>query len=99
MVPAALGYAGATLVVKGGARVRAELGAPAILAGIASFTAYALVLAALARASAASVAAVRETSVVMATVFAAVVLHERVSRSRLAGSVIVVCGIALLALR
>ena len=74
-------------------------GVPAVLAGIASFTAYALVLAALARASAASVAAVRETSVVMATVFAAVVLHERVSRSRLAGSVIVVGGIALLALR
>ena len=99
MVPAALGYAGATLVVKGGARVRAEFGTSAVVAGIASFTAYALVLAALARASAASVAAVRETSVVMATVFAAVVLHERVSRSRLAGSVIVVGGIALLALR
>ena len=99
MLPAALGYAGAIIVVKGGARVRAELGAPAVLAGIASFTAYALVLAALARASAASVAAVRETSVVMATVFAAVVLHERVSRSRIAGSVIVVGGIALLALR
>jgi drug/metabolite transporter (DMT)-like permease len=99
MVPAALGYAGAILVVKGGTRIRAELGASAVLAGIASFAAYALVLAALARASAASVAAVRETSVVMATVFAAAVLHERVSRSRLAGSVIVVGGIALLALR
>jgi drug/metabolite transporter (DMT)-like permease len=99
MVPAALGYAGATLVVKGGARVRAEIGVSAVVAGVASFTAYALVLAALARASAASVAAVRETSVVMATVFAAVVLHEQVSRARLAGSVIVVGGIALLALR
>jgi drug/metabolite transporter (DMT)-like permease len=99
MIPAALGYAGATLAVKGRARVRSELGVPAVLAGIASFAAYALVLAALARASAASVAAVRETSVVMATVFAAVVLHERVSRARIAGSVIVVCGIALLALR
>jgi drug/metabolite transporter (DMT)-like permease len=99
MIPAALGYAAATIAVKGQARVRAELGASAVIAGITSFTAYALVLAALARASAASVAAVRETSVVMATVFAAVVLHERVSRSRLAGSVLVVCGIALLALR
>ncbi len=99
MIPAALGYAGATLVVKGRAQVRAELGAPAVLAGLASFAAYALVLAALERASAASVAAVRETSVVIATVFAAVVLHEQVSRWRLAGSVIVVAGIALLALR
>jgi drug/metabolite transporter (DMT)-like permease len=99
MIPAALGYAGTTLVVKGHARVSAELRGTAVLAGIASFAAYALVLAALERASAASVAAVRETSVVMATGFAAVVLHERVTRSRLLGSAIVVCGIGLLALR
>ena len=99
MIPAAAGYAVATVAVKGRARVRAELGAPAVLAGIASFAAYALVLAALERASAASVAAVRETSVVMATAFAAVVLHEHVSRARIAGSLIVVAGIALLALR
>ena len=99
MIPAALGYAAAALAVKGRARVRSELGVSAVLAGLASFAAYALVLAALERASAASVAAVRETSVVMATVFAAVVLHERVSRARLAGSVLVVAGIALLALR
>ncbi len=99
MIPAALGYAGATLAAKGRARVRAELGASAVAAGLLSFAAYALVLAALERASAASVAAVRETSVVMATAFAAVVLHERVSRSRFAGSVLVGCGIALLALR
>ena len=90
---------GGDLAVKGRVRVRAELGASAVLAGILSFAAYALVLAALERASAASVAAVRETSVVMATAFAAVLLHERVSRSRLAGSALVVCGIALLALR
>jgi len=99
MIPAAIGYAGATLAVKGRVRVRAELGAAAVLAGILSFVAYALVLAALERASAASVAAVRETSVVMATAFAAILLHEPVSRSRLAGSALVVCGIALLALR
>lgn len=99
MIPAAIGYAGAILALKGCVRVRAELGASAVLAGVLSFAAYALVLAALERASAASVAAVRETSVVMATAFAAVLLHERVSRSRFAGSVLVVCGIALLALR
>jgi drug/metabolite transporter (DMT)-like permease len=99
MIPAALGYAGATLAVKGRARVQAELGASAVLAGLASFAAYALILAALARASAASVAAVRETSVVMATAFAAFVLHERVSGARLVGSLLVVTGIALLGLR
>ena len=44
-------------------------------------------------------AAVRETSVVMATGFAALVLHEQVSRWRVTGSVLVVAGIALLALR
>jgi drug/metabolite transporter (DMT)-like permease len=41
---------------------------------------------------------VRETSVVIATVLAALVLRERVTRVRLAGSVVVVAGIALLAL-
>ena len=62
-----------------------------------SFVAYVLVLKALERAPAASVAAVRETSVVIATALAALVLRERVSRGRLAGSVLVVGGIALLA--
>ena len=99
LIPAALGYAGATIAVKGRARVQAELGASAVLAGLLSFAAYALVLAALERASAASVAAVRETSVVIATVFAAVALHERVSRVRIAGSVLVASGIALLGFR
>jgi len=99
MIPAALGYAGATVAVRGRSQVRAELGVAAVLAGCASFAAYALVLAALQRASAASVAAVRETSVVIATVLAAVALREAVSRWRVAGSVLVVAGIALIALR
>ena len=64
MVPAALAYACAAARFKGRAAVRAELGPASLLAGCASFAAYALVLAALERASAASVAAVRETSVV-----------------------------------
>jgi drug/metabolite transporter (DMT)-like permease len=99
MIPAALGYAAAVLAIKGRGPVRAEVRPSAIAAGIASFAAYALVLAALERASAASVAAVRETSVVMATVFAALVLREQVSRWRIAGSVLVVAGIALLGFR
>jgi drug/metabolite transporter (DMT)-like permease len=63
-----------------------------------SFAAYALVLAALQRAPAASVAAVRETSVVIVAVLAARTLGERVSRARLAGAALVVIGIALLVL-
>jgi drug/metabolite transporter (DMT)-like permease len=77
--------------------LRPALGPPAFVAGIATFVAYAFVLAALERASAASVAAVRETSVVVASFLAVVVLKERFVASRLAGAVVVVCGIALLA--
>ena len=39
----------------------------------------------------------RETSVVVATGLAAIVLKEKVSALRLAGAVLVVCGVALLA--
>lgn len=98
MVPATVGYAGAVLAAKGRARLRAEVSAAAIAAGLASFGAYALVLAALARASAASVAAVRETSIVIATAVAAPLLRERVGPSRLVGAVLVAGGIALLGL-
>jgi drug/metabolite transporter (DMT)-like permease len=99
MIPAAAGYAIAVVVAKGSRAVRTELGLSSVVAGLLSFAAYALVLAALERASAASVAAVRETSVVIATVFAALVLREEVSRWRVLGSAVVVCGIGLLALR
>jgi drug/metabolite transporter (DMT)-like permease len=90
-------YGSAVARVKGRAAVRASVGPAAIVAGISTFVAYALVLAALHRASAASVAAVRETSVVIATAFAAVVLKERVGPLRLAGAVLVVAGVAVLA--
>ena len=62
------------------------------------FLAYALVLAALRLAPAASVAAVRETSVVMATIMAAVVLREPVSPGRATGAVLVAAGVVALAL-
>jgi drug/metabolite transporter (DMT)-like permease len=90
-------YAAAVARVKGVGAVRAAVGPSSILAGICTFGAYALVLAALQRAPAASVAAVRETSVVIAALLAAAVLKERVPPSRLAGAVVVVAGIALLA--
>ena len=72
---------------------------PSTFAGAAvAFGAYGLALAALRLASAASVAAVRETSVVIAVVLAAPVLRERVGPARMAGAVFVVAGVALLSL-
>jgi uncharacterized membrane protein len=62
------------------------------------FGAYGLVLAALRLAPAAPVAAVRETSVVMATGLAALYLHERVTRERAIGAVLVCGGVVALAL-
>ncbi len=76
-------------------RLRDSFGGLTILGGVASILAYGLVLVALTTAPAASVAAVREVSVVIATVFGAVVLKERVGISRLAGSVVVALGVAL----
>jgi drug/metabolite transporter (DMT)-like permease len=79
------------------ASVRAELGPASMAAAVASFGAYALVLAALERAPAASVAAVRETSVLFAVLLGAVVLRERVTRVRLLGAALIVGGVALVA--
>ena len=79
-------------------RLRAAAGWEPFAIGAGLSVAYLLVLLALRVASAPAVSAVRETSVVMATALAAVFLHERVSRGRLAGSVLVAAGVALLAL-
>ncbi len=97
MAGPAIVYSGAVIRVKGAAAVRAAAGPATVVAGVATFVAYALVLAALQRASAASVAAVRETSVVVATALAAFVLKERVGPGRVAGAALVVAGVALLA--
>jgi drug/metabolite transporter (DMT)-like permease len=97
MIPPMLAFLALTLWRRGQGPVRAAIGAPAIAAGLATFGAYTLVLAALARAPAAPVAAVRETSVVIATALAVPILHERVGPARLAGAVLVVLGVALLA--
>lgn len=98
MVGPSIGYAAAVVSWKGLPAVRSELNTASIVAGLATFTGYALVLAALERAAAAPVAAVRETSVVLATAGAALVLGERVGALRLAGAVLVAGGVALLAL-
>jgi drug/metabolite transporter (DMT)-like permease len=78
-------------------RARAALSLPTVAIGAASASAYLLVLLALRLASAPAVAAVRESSVVIATAAAAVFLHERVGPTRLAGAVLVAGGVALLA--
>jgi drug/metabolite transporter (DMT)-like permease len=98
MLGPAIIYAGAVTRIKGVGAVRRAIGPASILAGICTFGAYALVLAALQRASAASVAAVRETSVVIAALLAVFVLKEKVTASRLGGAVLVAGGVALLAL-
>ncbi len=98
MIAPAILYATWVARMRGGTvALRSELNRSSVVAGIATFTAYALVLAALERASAASVAAVRETSVVIATLLAAVVLKEHVTPVRLTGAILVACGVAVLA--
>lgn len=96
MTPAALAYAGAILWLRGVAAFRAELNLSTLAAGVASLSSYALALAALQLAAAAPVAAVRETSVVIAAVLAWAVLKEPVGAARLGGAVLVAGGIALL---
>jgi drug/metabolite transporter (DMT)-like permease len=99
MVPAAVGYLAFTVARPSGrARVRGAVRPAPVSAGVISFAAYALVLAALSRAPAAPVAAVRETSVVIVAVLAAPFLGERVGPMRIAGAVVVLLGVALLAL-
>ena len=97
MLAPALVYAGAVARFKGGQTIRAAVGPATVSAGVATFAAYAFVLAALSRAPAASVAAVRETSVVIAAVLSAIVLKEKTGPVRIAGAVLVVAGVALVA--
>ncbi len=96
MILPTVGFLALTLRRRGPQAIRDAVGIASVAAGLATFGAYVLVLAALSRAPAASVAAVRETSVVIATALAAPVLHERVGAARLAGAVLVVVGVALL---
>jgi drug/metabolite transporter (DMT)-like permease len=70
----------------------------ALLVGLGVFAAYGLVLAALARAPAAPVAAVRESSILIAAAFAAATSSERVPLRRWAGAAAVAAGVAAIAL-
>jgi drug/metabolite transporter (DMT)-like permease len=78
-------------------RTRPELGVRSALTAAATFGAFLMVLAAFRLAPVAPVAAVRESSVVIAALLAAVLLHERVDRWRLGGAVAVAAGVALIA--
>jgi drug/metabolite transporter (DMT)-like permease len=91
-------YAAAVLATRGADALRGAAGPRTALAGVAMFAAYATVLAALEIAEAAPVAALRETSVVMATAAAAITAREHVPPRRLAGAAIVVAGVAAIAL-
>ncbi len=79
--------------------LRPAVNAQTLVAGVASYGAYGLFLLALERAAdAAPVAAVRETSVLIAALLAALLLKERLTLAGLAGAALVTAGIALLAL-
>lgn len=98
LLPAGLIYLAFVLRTRGAGAVRAAIGRNSIAAGIGALGSYALVVAALQYGSAAPVAAVRETSVVIAVALAALVLGERVGRARWAGAVVVAAGTGLVAL-
>ena len=94
----ALGYLPLIAHLRGTAALRAALRPETVVAAVLFFGAYLLVLAALRLAEPGPVAAVRETSVVIATALGALVLREHVTRARWAGAVVVVTGIAVIAL-
>ena len=89
----------ALVVFRGGvSRLRAAFDWRSALGGVFSIAAYALVLIALTTAPAASVTAVRESSVVIAAFLGAVVLKEKGGWERVTGSIIVLVGIAFVVL-
>lgn len=97
LAPAALLYTAWTASRTGTAALLAEVRPRSLGAGAGMFAAYALVLAALDQAPAAAVAAVRESSIVIAAVLAAVVLREPLRARGLAGAAIVAAGVAVAA--
>lgn len=98
LAPSAVLTVAATAKERGGHAVRAAFTPRTAIAGLATFGAYGLVLAALQRAPAAPVAAVRETSIVLAVAAGALFLHEPVSATRWLGALAVTGGVALVAL-
>lgn len=95
--PAAV-YAVAVWRVKGWQTLRGETTFSLTAISVVLFGTYVLVLMALRLAPAASVSAVRESSVVVASGVAALATHERVGIRRFLGAVLVAGGVALVAL-
>lgn len=98
LVPVALATIAVQFATDGPRSLRDALNWPVVVAGVLSFLAYALALAALELAPAATVAAVRETSILFAVALGAILLRERVSVARVAGATVTVTGVALVAL-
>jgi len=98
MVLTATGYVPLVAATRGPAALRAAFRPATVLAGALFFAAYLLVLAALRIADPGPVAAVRESSVVIAAGLGYLVLGESVTRARAAGAAVVLAGVALIAL-
>ena len=98
MALTAAGYLPFVAHLRGTAALRGALRREALLAAVLFFGAYLLVLAALRLADPGPVAAVRETSVVVAAALGYLVLREPVTRARAAGALVVVVGAAVIAL-
>jgi drug/metabolite transporter (DMT)-like permease len=95
---AALGYFAGAWRARGLPAIRAAVKRSSLLAGVGFFGSYGLTLAALKIASAATVAAVRESSVVIAAVALVLLGREPFGRGRLAGAALVAAGVALISL-
>ena len=98
LAPSSAVYATALALGGRGPQLKAELRPRALVTGALVVGAYGCVLAALRLADAAPVAAVRESSVVIAALLVAAFLNERVDGRRLVGAVLVVAGVAAIAL-
>jgi drug/metabolite transporter (DMT)-like permease len=95
---AAVGYFAGAWRARGLKAIRAAVNRSSLAAGIGFFGSYGLTLAALKLASAASVAAVRESSVVIAAGALVLTGREEAGRGRLAGAGLVAAGVALISL-
>jgi drug/metabolite transporter (DMT)-like permease len=95
---AAIGYFLGALRMRGLPAIRGAVDPASMLAGVGFFGSYALTLAALKLASAASVAAVRESSVVIAAVALGLSGREEMGRGRISGAALVAAGVALISL-
>ena len=98
MLPPVLVYAVVLARARGPRALRAEVNRGSVVAGVATFGSYGLVLTALQLAPAAPVAAVRETSIVIAAGLAAAVLGERVTVTRFLGAAVVAAGVVLVSI-